>query len=91
MALTNYLAQGFVVAFVLFGVGPGLGLAGRIGTCALTAIVIVAYGLQLLFSRWWLTRFDYGPMEWVWGALTYGKRPRMRIAKPPPEHTRGGG
>ena len=91
MALTNYLTQGFIVAFVLFGVGPGLGLAGRIGTCALTGIVIVAYGLQLLFSRWWLARFDYGPMEWVWRALTYGKRPRMRIAKPPPEHTRGGG
>jgi uncharacterized protein len=75
MALTNYLTQSFVIGFVLFGVGPGLALAGHIGTCALVAIVIVAYALQMLFSRWWLGRFAYGPAEWLWRALTYGKIP----------------
>ena len=78
MALTNYLAQGFIIAFVLFGVGPGLALAGRIGTCALTAIVVLGFAAQMIASRWWLERFQYGPMEWVWRALTYGKRPGMR-------------
>lgn len=77
MALTNYLVQGFIIAFVLFGVGPGLALAGRIGTCALTAIVIAGFASQMLFSRWWLRRFQYGPAEWVWRALTYGKRPAV--------------
>ena len=81
MALTNYLTQSFVIAFVLFGVGPGLALAGKIGTTALLGIVIVTYAAQVLFSRWWLGRFAYGPMEWVWRALTYGKMPRMRLAK----------
>lgn len=75
MALTNYLVQGFIVALVLFGVGPGLGLAGRIGTCALTAIVVVGFVAQMIFSRWWLGRFQYGPAEWAWRALTYGKLP----------------
>ena len=81
MALTNYLAQSFVIAFVLFGVGPGLALAGKIGTTALLGIVIVAYIAQLLISRWWLQRFAYGPVEWLWRALTYGKMPRMRFSR----------
>jgi uncharacterized protein len=75
MALTNYLAQGFVIAFVLFGVGPGLGRAGRIGTCALTAIVAFGFVAQMILSRWWLSRHRYGPAEWAWRALTYGKWP----------------
>ena len=81
MALTNYLTQSFVIAFVLFGVGPGLALAGRIGTCALTAIVVFVYALQIVFSRWWLSRFAFGPAEWLWRALTYGKRPSWRLQK----------
>jgi uncharacterized protein len=78
MALTSYITQSFIIGFVLFGVGPGLALAGRIGTCALTGIVVVGFSLQLLFSRWWLGRFHYGPVEWVWRALTYGAMPKLR-------------
>jgi uncharacterized protein len=80
MALTNYLAQSLVLGFVLFGVGPGLALAGHIGTCALFSIVLVTYALQMAFSRWWLGRYAHGPVEWVWRALTYGRRPAMRLA-----------
>jgi uncharacterized protein len=78
MALTNYLAQSLVFGFVLFGVGPGLALAGRIGTTAIVGVVLVFFTLQVLFSRWWLARFAYGPAEWVWRALTYGTMPPMR-------------
>jgi len=80
MALTNYLTQSLVIGFVLFGVGPGLALAGRVGTCTLAGIVVLAYTLQVVFSRWWLGRFAYGPAEWLWRALTYGKRPAWRLA-----------
>jgi uncharacterized protein len=73
MALTNYLAQGLFIAFVLFDVGPGLALAGRVGTCALTAIVVVAFAAQMVVSRWWLGRYRHGPLEWVWRRLTYGR------------------
>ena len=76
MALTNYLAQSLVLAFVLFGVGPGLALAGKVGTCALFAIVVVTYAAQMMFSRWWLGHFSHGPAEWVWRRLTYGPVPR---------------
>jgi uncharacterized protein len=81
MALTNYLAQGFVIGFVLFGVGPGLALAGKIGATALLGIVIVTYAAQIAFSTWWLRRFAYGPVEWLWRALTYGKVPPMRLPR----------
>jgi uncharacterized protein len=78
MALTSYLTQSVIIGFVLFGVGPGLALAGKVGTCALTAIVVLGFTVQMLFSRWWLGWFHYGPVEWVWRALTYGARPRFR-------------
>jgi uncharacterized protein len=78
MALTNYLSQSLVLGFVLFGVGPGLALAGHIGASALLGVVIAVYAAQVLFSRWWLGRFAYGPVEWIWRALTYGKMPPMR-------------
>ena len=81
MALTNYLAQSLVIAFLLFGVGPGLALAGKIGTTVILGIVAVTYATQVLFSRWWLGRFAYGPMEWVWRALTYGHSPPLRLNK----------
>ena len=78
MALTNYLAQGFIYAFILFGVGPGLGLAGKIGSAAVLAICIVFFAFQTVFSHWWLARYRFGPMEWLWRTLTYGERPPMR-------------
>jgi uncharacterized protein len=75
MALTNYLAQGLLYGFVLFGVGPGLGLAGQIGSTAVLGICIVFFAFQVVFSRWWLVHFRFGPMEWLWRTLTYGERP----------------
>jgi uncharacterized protein len=80
MALTNYLAQGLLYGFVLFRVGPGLGLAGRIGACDVIAISLAFFVLQMLFSHWWLARYRFGPMEWLWRALTYGERPPFRRA-----------
>jgi len=78
MALTNYLMQSLVIGFVLMGVGPGLALAGGIGTTAVAGIVVAFFTLQIIVSRWWLSHFEYGPAEWVWRALTYGTMPRMR-------------
>jgi len=78
MALTNYLAQGFLYAFVLYGVGPGLGLAGHIGSTSIVAISLAFFAGQIVFSHLWLAHFHFGPMEWLWRTLTYGRRPRFR-------------
>jgi uncharacterized protein len=80
MALTNYLAQGLLYGFVLSGVGPGLALAGKIGSFSVVISCIVFFALQVAFSHWWLARFRFGPMEWLWRALTYGERPQFLIA-----------
>jgi len=79
MALTNYFGQSLFYAAVLFGVGPGLDLAGRIGATEVFAMIAVAYATQVAFSRWWLSRFRYGPAEWVWRGLTYGKWPPLQL------------
>jgi len=84
MALTNYLLQGFIYMFVQYGGILGLGLAGRIGSFAILVTCIVFFALQIAFSHWWLARFRFGPMEWVWRALTYGERPQFRIVPPTP-------
>jgi uncharacterized protein len=83
MALTNYISQSAIIAFVLFGLGPGLGLIGQIGTGALIVIVTVAYAAQVAVSRWWLARYRFGPLEWLWRAYTYGRLPDMRIVPTP--------
>ena len=82
MALTNYLAQGFIYAFILFGVGPGLGLAGKIGSAVVLAICVGFFAFQIAFSHWWLARYRFGPMEWLWRTLTYGTRPPMQRTLP---------
>ena len=78
MALTNYLLQGFAYAFVLYGAPLGLGLAGRIGSFYVLLICIAFFAFQIAYSHWWLARFRFGPMEWLWRALTYGERPAFR-------------
>jgi uncharacterized protein len=71
MALTNYLLHS-VLYMVLFR-GPFLGLAGKVGLLALMVPVVVLFPLQVLFSKWWLARFQYGPAEWLWRSFTYRK------------------
>ncbi len=79
MALTNYLVQGLLYGFVMSELGPSLGLTGRIGTSAVIATCVAFFAFQTAFSHWWLSRFRFGPMEWLWRALTYGERPPFRI------------
>lgn len=70
MALTNYLMQSLILTSVFYGYG--LGQFGRLGIVPVTAGVVVLYLAQLAFSRWWLSRFRFGPFEWLWRRLSYG-------------------
>ena len=79
MALTNYLLTGLVTAFLSFQ--WGLGLYGEIMPASGVAIVLIVFTLQLLLSNFWLRRFCFGPVEWLWRSFTYGRLQRMRESK----------
>ncbi len=76
MALTNYLLQS-VIATLIFH-SYGLGLFGKVGPAATSALAVVIFALQVAVSGWWMKRFRFGPAEWAWRTLTYGRVQRMR-------------
>lgn len=75
MALSNYLMQSLVCAFVFYGWG-----LQQWGMPRHQQVVFVAvlWLVQLALSTVWLRHFRYGPMEWVWRWMTYGRVPAMR-------------
>ena len=75
MALTHYLGQSVICTLIFYGYGLGYWGLGRAWQIP---FVLVVFGVQLLASRWWLARFRYGPMEWLWRSVTYLQFPRMR-------------
>lgn len=76
MALTHYLLQSVICSFIFYGYG--LGLYGELERTAQVGIVLVVFAAQVAFSHWWLARFRFGPMEWLWRAGTYLQRPPFR-------------
>ena len=84
MAFTNYLAQSLIFSWVFYGYG--FGLFGQVGASAALAFGVVVYVVQVFFSRWWLLRCSFGPVEWLWRTLMYGRAQPMKLPKAPPEH-----
>jgi uncharacterized protein len=75
MALTNYLVQSLICTTLFYGYG--FNLYGRLDYAWQLAVVAAVWTLQLIVSHWWLRRFQFGPVEWLWRWLTYGVRPPM--------------
>ena len=73
MALTNYLAQTAIGIALFYGVG--LGWMGDVGPALWPVIAAVVLTVQAHASWWWLARHPFGPMEWIWRTLTYGRVP----------------
>jgi uncharacterized protein len=69
MALTNYLTHS--ILFTTIANGYGLGLYGRVGPAAGLVMALALYAVQVVLSNWWLRRFRFGPMEWLWRSLSY--------------------
>lgn len=76
MALTNYLSQSIICSAVFYSYGLGYYGMQRAHQVVFVLIVVI---LQLAFSHWWLSKFRYGPMEWLWRAVTYWKLPAFKI------------
>lgn len=73
MALTLYLGQSLIAAYIFSGFG--LGLWNRLSWPQLWLVALVMLAVQALFARLWFGAFRYGPVEWLWRWGTYGKRP----------------
>lgn len=76
MALTNYLMQSILGVTIYYGIGFGLG--GKFGPTLFYPIAIAVFCLQVWLSKLWLTYFRFGPAEWIWRMLTYGKLMPLR-------------
>ena len=75
MALTAYLMQSIICAIYFYGFALGHWGMPR---SQQMLFVLVVYSLQVAFSHWWLSRFKYGPMEWLWRGFTYRQIPAFR-------------
>jgi uncharacterized protein len=71
MGLTNYIMQTGIGILTFSTLGFGF---QSIGPTAWTIFAIAVFGLQIVLSTIWLHYFQYGPLEWIWRQLTYGKR-----------------
>lgn len=81
MALTNYLGQTVICLLIFYGIGLGVG--PRFGYPGLLAAFVLIFAMQIAFSRWWLKRFRFGPAEWMWRSLVYGRAQLIRAVTPP--------
>ncbi len=78
-AFSNYLGTSIVMTTVFYGYG--LGLFGDVGRWTLYLVCLGMWALMLLWSKPWLDRFHYGPLEWLWRSLSRGAlQPMRRVA-----------
>ncbi len=72
MTLTNYIVQNIIAFFMFSGMGLSIGSTYPYWFYFLLAVII--FIIQIFISRYWLTRFNYGPVEWLWRELSYGRK-----------------
>ncbi|MCH8948556.1 MAG: DUF418 domain-containing protein [Acidobacteria bacterium] len=78
LALSNYLFQTLMAVLIFYSYG--FGLWGKVGPLGGAVMALLIFPFQILLSLWWLRHFRFGPAEWLWRSLTYGKLQPMRVA-----------
>ena len=68
MALTNYLTQTVLGVLVLTVLLRDVGFVNR---AAVLLFVFAVWALQVWWSQAWLSRYLFGPAEWLWRVATY--------------------
>ncbi len=76
MALSNYLGQSLVCTLLFYDYG--LGWFEQMGRAWQLLFAVALFAAQVAFSRFWLRRFRFGPVEWLWRAITYWRLPPLR-------------
>jgi uncharacterized protein len=75
--LSNDITQSIICTLIFYSYG--LGLSGQVGAFVGLVISATIWLAQLGVSVVWLKRFRFGPMEWAWRSLTYGKLQTMAL------------
>ena len=78
-ALSNYLLQSLIGTTVFYGYG--LALFGKVSPSLGLLLTMAIFLVQIPLSAWWLGRFQFGPVEWLWRSLTYWQRQPMRVSE----------
>ncbi|VXD00915.1 DUF418 domain-containing protein [Sphingomonas sp. AX6] len=76
MAFTNYLMTSLICTAIFYGYG--LGLFGALSRLGLWGVVLAIWIGMLAWSKPWLERFAYGPLEWLWRSMARGSVQPMR-------------
>jgi uncharacterized protein len=76
LSLTNYIVQNIIATTIFYGYG--FGYMEKMGTAAVLVISLIIAAVQIVYSYLWQQRFNFGPLEWVWRSLTYGRPMPMR-------------
>ena len=71
MSFSSYLSH-TIIGIVLF-YPYGFGLFNKYSLWQIELMAVGIYILQVLFAKIWLKHFSFGPLEWLWRCLTYGK------------------
>jgi uncharacterized protein len=71
MAFTNYITESVLLGLIFYGYG--FGLMGKLGIAAAFAVGLIIYTAQAFLSRLWLQLYLFGPLEWLWRSMMYGK------------------
>jgi uncharacterized protein len=76
MALTGYLGSNAIGSFVWYG--WGLGQLGKWNVAAINLFALALFVGLCLFSAAWLSVFRFGPVEWLWRSISYGRVQPLR-------------
>ncbi len=77
-ALSNYLLQSLICTTIFYSYG--LALFGKVRPSLGLLLTVTIFLIQIPLSVWWLRRFQFGPIEWLWRSLTYWQRQPMRVS-----------
>lgn len=70
-AFSNYILQTLICTTIFYGYG--LGLFGEFERWQQLILVIAVWAVQFCLASFWLNKFAFGPLEWLWRSLTYWK------------------
>lgn len=76
LSLSNYLFQSIISTFIFYSYG--LGFYGKVSAFWGTLLVMFIFAFQVIISRFWIVRYYYGPVEWLWRSFTYLKIPNWK-------------